>query len=166
MSMTINHTNAYLKSVTGHMPLNSSGRDMCRFIVSRGNSDYRALILLAGQRRQKRQKRIKLLSPKHRQRGRYHPCSFLHQASTHQMRRWVEIRPRNSTYILVSCSFNALCMKYQVLCTYLLETGEQMTLPYNYIQGALPDYVVWHDNDYDLPYVWDYCRVIWWGLIK
>ena len=44
---TINHTNACLKSVTRHIPLNASGTDMYRFIVS-DDSDDRTLILLAG----------------------------------------------------------------------------------------------------------------------
>ena len=74
---TINHTNVYTKNVTGHMPLNASGTDMYRFIVSRRTSHYRALILLAGKRRRIVQQRIQPLSPKLRQWGRCHPCSFL-----------------------------------------------------------------------------------------
>ena len=50
-------------------------------------------------------------------------------------------------------------MEYQVLYAYLLERGIQLRLPYNYL-------CVWHDNDYDLPYVRDSCWVVWWGLIK
>ena len=89
-STTINRTNARLKIVTGHILLNASGTDMYPFIVSPENSDCRALVLLAETRRQKRQRRVRPLSPKLRQQIRCHPCSFLPRhlpLSTHQMRQ-------------------------------------------------------------------------------
>jgi hypothetical protein len=107
-STTINRTHAQLKGVTGLIPLNARGTGMYPFIVSRDNSDCRALVLLATQRRQKRQQKIRPLSLKLRQLWRCHPCSFLPHylpVPTLQMHRWLEIRhrhniPKTQVYII------------------------------------------------------------------
>jgi len=114
-STTTNRIHAQLKGVTRHIPRNARGTGIYPSIVSRYNSDCRALVLPVRKKRQKRQQRIQPLSLKLKQHRRCHPCSFLPRylpMPTHQMRQRLEIRPRHNPgvhYVIFSCSF-VLCV--------------------------------------------------------